>query len=164
MTGGFGAVPDELFRTANAISDAVGTAAGMVWQGPSGDYGHPGVHAGWGWFIEDMKAEIAQLREKADGHGESLKLAAAEYVDSDSEASHLIAKVDQRLHDVPGGGFTGGTSKISQILGGGAQVGGGVSGVMSPERSRELFPRTSGSDESTGLAHDAQDQGKEIEY
>jgi hypothetical protein len=117
MTGGFGAAPDELFQTANAISDAVGSASGMLWQGPSGDYGHSGVQAGWGQFVEDMKAEIDKLRDKAKGHGESLKSAAIKYVESDTQASKAFSKLIERgeLHGVPGSGSTGG---IGRILGG----------------------------------------------
>ncbi|QUQ69358.1 WXG100 family type VII secretion target [Kutzneria sp. CA-103260] len=182
MTGGFGAVPDELFRTANAISDAVGSAAGMLWQGPSGDYGHPGVQTGWEQFIEDMKSEINTLRDQAEGHGESLKTAAMGYADSDSVAGQAIGAIEEqvglpgggiggrigrilggetsdpgdtrigdRLPGVPGGGFTGNLTPnlLHDRLGYADDVG----GVMSPERSRELFPGTSGGDESKDVEY-----------
>jgi len=185
MTGGFGAVPDELFRTANAINDAVGSAAAMLWQDPSGDYGHPGVQAGWGQFIEDMKSEIDKLRDKAEGHGESLKTAAMGYADSDSAAGQVIGKIEDQfgIPGVPGGGFAGGVGRIGRILGGaGGDPGdvkmgdrlpgvpgggftgnltpnelderlGGADGVMSPERSRELFPGTASGDESKDVEY-----------
>jgi hypothetical protein len=109
MAGGFGAAPDELFQTANAISDAVGSASGMVWQGPSGVYGHRGVQAGWGQFIEDMKAEIDKLRKTAQGHGESLKSAAIKYVESDTQASKAFSELLEsgELHRVSGSRSTG---------------------------------------------------------
>ncbi|MFI9383891.1 hypothetical protein [Kutzneria sp. NPDC052558] len=204
MTGGFGAVPEELFRTANAISDAVGSAAAMLWQEPSGDYGHPGVQAGWGQFIEDMKSEIGKLRDKAEGHGESLKAAAMGYADSDSFAGKVIGAIEgefgqpggttggvagrigrilggesvdpgdvpigERLPGVPGGGFTGnltpnelherlGEPSTEAADGGGMlkkdRVGyaDGPGGVMSPERSRELFPGSTGGDEAKDVEY-----------
>ena len=71
MTGGFGAVPEELYRTANQIGDVIGSASGLLWQGPSGDYGHPGVQTGWGSFIDDVKSEvessIAELKKTLEG-------------------------------------------------------------------------------------------------
>jgi hypothetical protein len=114
MTGGFGTAPDELFRTANAISDAVSSASGMLWQGPSGDYGHRGVQAGWRQFIEDMKAELDKLCDTAKGHGESLKSAAIQYVESDTQASKAFGKLIERgeLHGVRGSGSTGGIGRI----------------------------------------------------
>ena len=66
--GGFNAVPEELQRAANVITDTVGQAAKLVWQGPSGNYGHPGVQGGWDQFVADAKAEINRLAQAAKGH------------------------------------------------------------------------------------------------
>ncbi|MFD2469633.1 hypothetical protein [Amycolatopsis silviterrae] len=198
MSGGFGAVPEELFRTANSIGDVIGGAAGLLWQGPSGDYGHPGVQAGWAGFIEEVRAEVARLTENADGHGDDLRTAAGKYSQSDAAATGAIgkfgaglgdlfgeaagggvtpfagvegqaeAKIGSRLDGAPGGGFTGGLtpSQLNERLGepegglhdvpGGGWAGGAtgrISGsidddgpvqIMSPERSRQLFPGASG--------------------
>ncbi|WP_329057760.1 WXG100 family type VII secretion target [Amycolatopsis sp. NBC_01480] len=129
MTGGFGAVPEELYRTANRIGDVVGSAGSMLWQGPSGDYGHPGVQTGWGSFIEDVKAEVGKLAKKAEGHGEDLRTAAVKYADSDSAASEALGKLGGGLlgglEGAPGGGITGG---IGGVLGGG-ELGIGLSPI-----------------------------------
>jgi hypothetical protein len=188
MTGGFGAVPDELFRTANAIGDAVGSAAGMLWQGPSGDYGHTGVQSGWEQFMEDMKSEILTLRDKAEGHGEDLKTAAMGYAESDSLAGKAIGAVEEqigqvgsaigsvlggagsrigrilggesadpgdtpgweRMPNVPGGGFTGNLTpnELRDRLGVSPEneAADGTDGIMSPERSRQLFPGSTAGD------------------
>ena len=190
MTGGFGAVPEELHRTANQIGDVIGSAAGLLWQGPSGDYGHPGVQTGWGSFIDGVKSEVDKLAKKAEIHGEDLRTAAGKYAESDTQAGNTIGKLGAGLfdslgglHDAPGGGITGG---LGGILDGAGQVGSGIgpaagtkidtglegapgglhdvpgggftggatgkisgsidepTGVMSPERSKELFPGSSG--------------------
>jgi hypothetical protein len=188
MTGGYGAVPNELYQAANKIGDVVGAAAGLQWQGPSGDYGHAGVQAGWSTFLSDLETHVKELRDKADHHGESLKTAAGSYTEAENTADHSLGKLGDLFDDssggglrgVPGGGFTGG---ITGILGGGEAAdtggmlyeptngaglhdvpGGGFtgnltpsqlderlgkqtdeahSGVMSPERSQELFPDSS---------------------
>ncbi|WP_063695756.1 hypothetical protein [Amycolatopsis orientalis] len=197
MSGGFGAVPEELFRTANSIGDVIGSAAGLLWQGPSGDYGHPGVQAGWAGFVEEIQAEVARLTEIAEGHGDDLRTAAGKYAQSDAAATGTIgkfgaglgglfgeaagggtpfagveaqaeAKIGNSLEGAPGGGFTGGLtpSQLNERLGepeeglhdvpGGGWTGGAtgrISGsidddgpmrIMSPERSRQLFPGSSG--------------------
>ncbi|WP_205673055.1 hypothetical protein [Amycolatopsis nivea] len=197
MSGGFGAVPEELFRTANSIGDVIGSAAGLLWQGPSGDYGHRGVQAGWAGFVEEIQAEVARLTEIAEGHGDDLRTAAGKYAESDAAATGTIgkfgsglgdlfgdtaggvtpfagaeaqaeAKIGSRLEGAPGGGFTGGLtpSQLDERLGepegglhdvpGGGWTGGAtgrISGsidddgpvrIMSPERSRQLFPDSSG--------------------
>jgi hypothetical protein len=128
MTGGFGAVPEELYRTANRIGDVVGSAGSMLWQGPSGDYGHPGVQTGWGSFIEDVKAEVGKLAKKAEGHGEDLRTAAVKYADSDGAAGEALGKLGGGLlgglQGAPGGGITGG---LGGILGGaGGEIGSGL--------------------------------------
>jgi hypothetical protein len=58
VTSGFSAVSDELHQVARKIGEAVGEVTKLVWQGPSGDYGHPGVQSGWERFIEEMKSQI----------------------------------------------------------------------------------------------------------
>jgi hypothetical protein len=97
----------------------VGSASGMLWQCPSGDYGHRGVQAGWGAFIQDMKAEIDKLRKTAEGHGESLKSAAIKYVDSDMQASKAFSELLERgeLHRVSGSRSAGGIGRILDALG-----------------------------------------------
>jgi hypothetical protein len=156
LTGGFGAVPDELLRTANKITDAVGRAGSMLWQGPSGDYGNPGVQQGWGTFVEDLKAEIEKLCQKAYGHGDDLRAAATSYTESDSEADAAFGQVGGLLDSgggtpaltgAPGGGFTGGLSSIMDRLGGAPSGGDGqAGGIMSPQRSQQLFPGQAGGD------------------
>ena len=196
MTGGFGAVPEELYRTANQIGDVIGSAAGLLWQGPSGDYGHPGVQTGWGSFIDEVKSEVEKLARKAEGHGEDLRTAAGKYAESDTEAGDVLgkfgpglagslgghgviggilesageagkglgeSKIGAGLEGVPGGGFTGGLTptelnerfeesapgKPHDVPGGGftggatGRITGSIdepTGIMSPERSKELFP------------------------
>jgi hypothetical protein len=80
---GFGAVPEELRRAAGAIGDAGEQTAGMVWCGPSGEYGHAGVAGAWELFIEEMKAYVERLRQQADEHAIGLRAAASSYVDVD---------------------------------------------------------------------------------
>ncbi|GAA4826590.1 hypothetical protein GCM10025787_00190 [Saccharopolyspora rosea] len=114
--GGFNAVPEELQRAANVITDTVGQAAKLVWQGPSGNYGHPGVQGGWDQFVADAKAEINRLAQAAKGHGESLNDAARDYRES-----------DQRVVDL-----------LNQIIGGGTSAGGRIDGLLGtsgPSRS-----------------------------
>jgi hypothetical protein len=193
MTGGFGAVPEELYRTANQIGDVIGSASGLLWQGPSGDYGHPGVQTGWGSFIDDVKSEVEKLAKKAEGHGEELRTVAGKYAESDTQAGDAIGKLGAGLFDslgglqgAPGGGITGGLGGILDgagqagsgigplgetkigaglegVLGGGFTGGAtgkisgsvdGPTGVMSPERSKELFPGSSG-----GTQPDARGEG-----
>lgn len=183
MTGGFGAVPDELRQTASSIGDVISGVADMVWRGPGGDYGHPGVQQGWTQFIEDMRRTVEKLHAKAGEHGENLKKAAIEYVQSDQDVNKTLARIGDVVGDLGapvGGGITGGIGgivpSVSVGTGDGGMVGGGWAGplhdrgvdlgagadahagslddpgdalgtgadpgagVMSPERSRELFP------------------------
>ncbi|MET9259991.1 hypothetical protein [Amycolatopsis sp. NPDC004079] len=204
MSGGFGAVPEELFRTANTIGDLVGGSSGMPWQGPSGDYGHPQLQAGWAGFLESIEAEVARLAEQSQGHGDNLRTAAGKYLQSDDSATGAVgtfgtglgdlfgdgsggragsgidplpgtgiggpgeAKIGSKLDGVPGGGWTGGLTPdqlegrlgkpeggLHDVPGGGWTGGatGRISGsidddgpltVMSPERSRQLFPGSTG--------------------
>jgi hypothetical protein len=134
MSGGFSTVPDELRQTAGTIGDALGAVAGMVWQGPSGDYGHPGVQAGWGQFIEEMKAQVAALRDRANEHADGLRTAAEQYQDSDAESGHVLGGVFDS--GIPGGGWAGGVAGVGHRLSGSDDSGipgggwaGGVSGV-----------------------------------
>ncbi|MET7989331.1 hypothetical protein ABZU76_00325 [Amycolatopsis sp. NPDC005232] len=162
MTGGFDAVTEELERAADTIGDVVGGAAGLLWQGPSGNYGHPGVQAGWGSFIADIESVVEGLTGKAHGHGEDLRTAAVRYASADDTASDSIVKTAAKAFGgSSGGGIFGPLGEVlhtsvdpkpddGEKLGpawtGGAS--GRISGsidelppdVMSPERSRELFP------------------------
>ncbi|MGW4484224.1 hypothetical protein ACWEOE_10340 [Amycolatopsis sp. NPDC004368] len=164
MTGGFDAVTEELERAADTIGDVVGGAAGLLWQGPSGDYGHPGVQAGWGSFIADLESVVEGLTGKAHGHGEDLRTAAVRYAGADDSASDAIVKTAAEAFGSSGGGIFGPLGEILRSSVGSigsagsdgeklgpAWAGGGtgrISGsidelppdVMSPERSRELFP------------------------
>src|SRR5919199_47390 len=92
MPNGFGAVPEELRNTAVRIDDVVSVVARAVWQGPSGDYGHAGVQAGWAGFIADMRRHVESLRDNADGHGQGLVATAGSYVDREVRAVELIGK------------------------------------------------------------------------
>ncbi|WP_156076935.1 hypothetical protein [Saccharothrix sp. NRRL B-16314] len=82
---GFGAVPEELRRAAGEIGDAGDKTAGLVWCGPSGEYGHEGVASAWELFIEEMKAYVERLRQEADEHAIGLRAAATSYVDVDAD-------------------------------------------------------------------------------
>lgn len=201
MSGGFGAVPEELFRTANSIGDVIGSAAGLLWQGPSGDYGHRQLQTGWTGFIESIEAEVARLAEQTQGHGDNLRTAAGKYLQSDDDATGTVggfgaglgdlfptgggqsgngidplpgiggpgeAKIGSKLDGVPGGGWTGGLTPgqlegrlgkqeggLHDVPGGGWTGGatGRISGsidddgplnIMSPDRSRQLFPGSAG--------------------
>jgi hypothetical protein len=191
MTGGYSTVPDDLYRTANKIGDAVGAAAGLSFVGPSGDYGHAGVQSGWAQFMSDLGVRVKMLREKADGHGESLKTAAGSYAEIETQGGEVLGKLgglfdgSSGLTGVSGGGFTGGIadvlggalgepeerpyertigSQLDGVPGGGytggltpsqlderlreEPVDGGPTGIMSPERSKELFPDASGGHET----------------
>jgi hypothetical protein len=97
MTGGFSAVSDELHQVAGKIGEAVGEVTQLVWRGPSGDYGHPGVQSGWERFIEEMKSQIETLRDKADGHGQDLRGAATAYVESDVQGSQELGRAGTTL-------------------------------------------------------------------
>jgi hypothetical protein len=157
MTGGFGAVPEELYRTANQIGDVIGGAAGLLWQGPSGDYGHPGVQAGWGSFLENVKAEVEKLAKKAEGHGEDLRTAAVKYANSDTGAVDVLGKFGAGLSESPNGpgglgavlgGFGSlGESKIGAGLDG--VPGGGFTGGLTPTKLDERFEES-----APGKLHD----------
>lgn len=97
MPDGFGIVPDELRYAAGKIGDVIGKVAGAVWQGPSGDYGHPGVQAGWTGFIDEMRRHVETLRDKADGHGQGLISTATSYSDTESDVGAIIGEVGSML-------------------------------------------------------------------
>ena len=90
---GFGAVPEELRRAAGQIGDVGDRAAGLVWRGPSGEYGHDGVAGAWELFIEEMRAYVQRLRQEADEHAIGLRAAASSYVDVDGERAAGFARL-----------------------------------------------------------------------
>lgn len=91
---GFGAVPEELRQAAGRIGDAGDRTSGMVWCGPSGEYGHDGVAGAWELFIEEMKAYVERLRRQADEHAIGLRAAASSYVDVDGEGAAGFGRLD----------------------------------------------------------------------
>lgn len=142
MTGGFGTVPDELHQAAGKIGDVISNVAGMVWEGPSGDYGHPGVQTGWAQFVDEMKTQVQGLHDKANEHGKGLRSAAALYQDSDGDVGKAVGKLGGLFDDgggltgAPGGGTTG---SITSILDGAKEgsglhdvPGGGFTGGLTP--------------------------------
>lgn len=146
MTSGFGAVPDELRQTAGRIVDAVAGVAGMAWRGPSGDYGHPGVQAGWAQFIEEINAAVAKLRDKAHEHGDHLTAAAVKYLESEQAAAGELGGLGELVDSlgsaggIAGGGFTGG---ISDVLSGRGDDGAAAgTGFINPEVAARLNPNS----------------------
>lgn len=91
---GFGAVPEELRRAAGQIGDVGDRAAGMVWCGPSGEYGHAGVAGAWELFIEEMKAYVQRLRQEADEHAIGLRATASSYVDVDGGRADVFGRLN----------------------------------------------------------------------
>ncbi|MCE6993984.1 WXG100 family type VII secretion target [Saccharothrix sp. S26] len=91
---GFGAVPDELRRAAGQIGDVGDRTAGMVWCGPSGEYGHAGVAGAWESFIEEMRAHVQRLRQEAEEHAIGLRAAATSYVDVDGERADVFGRLN----------------------------------------------------------------------
>ncbi|KAA9152224.1 hypothetical protein FPZ12_037255 [Amycolatopsis acidicola] len=133
MSGGFGAVPEELRQAGNAITDVVGQAAGLEWRGPGGDYGHAGVQQGWARFVEDLRGQVEKLQAAADAHAENLKQAAVSYVAADDEGGSSLSGIGAAIGEtgMVGGGWAGPLRDRA----------GEQSGIMSPRRSRELFPQ-----------------------
>lgn len=123
MTGGFGSVPDDLFKAASAIGDAVGNAGSLVWNGPSGDYGHPGVQDGWSQFIGDVKSAVNGLARAADSHSDNLKGNAVNYTEGEKDAVAVIGRAAAGLGSSVG-------SRIGSILGGGESTSGGSDGSL----------------------------------
>lgn len=91
--GGFSATPEELQQAAKAISDTVGHVSGIPWEGPSGDYGHPGVQQGWGQFVDDARNQVKSLANAAQGHGDNLQQAASDYLKLDQHAADLLGNL-----------------------------------------------------------------------
>lgn len=152
MTAGFGAVPDELRETAGRIVDVVGGAAGMAWQGPSGDYGHAGVQAGWAQFVEDVKGQVENLLEKAHGHGDDLKSAAVQYLESEQSAGSALSGLGELVDSLGSstGGAVGGV--ISGVLSGGDAAGTDApGGFINPSVSARLFPGASEGTQTGGI-------------
>lgn len=145
MSGGFGAVPEELFRTANSIGDVIGSAAGLLWQGPSGDYGHRQLQTGWTGFIESIEAEVARLAEQTQGHGDNLRTAAGKYLQSDDDATGTVGGFGAGLGDLfpTGGGQSGnGIDPLPGIGGPGeAKIGSKLDGVPGGGWTGGLTPR-----------------------
>jgi hypothetical protein len=108
MTGGFGAVPDDLRQTAGKIGEVIGAVTGLVWEGPSGDYGHAGVQSGWAAFIEGMKSTVQGLHDKAGEHGESLRTAASAYEGSDAGVGTKMGEFGEAIGAAAGTGMVGG--------------------------------------------------------
>ncbi|MEU6646893.1 hypothetical protein ABZ863_30750 [Saccharomonospora sp. NPDC046836] len=126
---GFGAVPDELRETAGRIGEAVGGVASMVWRGPSGDYGHPGVQTGWEQFVEQLKAQVEALRDQAEEFGSNLGVAAGRYQETEAGTGATLAGFGDMIADYGGpavGGAIGGAAgaatsgAIGSVLGGNA--------------------------------------------
>jgi hypothetical protein len=101
MSDGFFAVPEEIRQMASHITDAIGDIAGLTWQKPSGDYGHPGVQSAWASFLDDLEHQVGTLHRTAAGHSENLKATAIRYSATDIENGTSLEDI------VPGGGFGG---------------------------------------------------------
>ena len=91
---GFGAAPEDLRRAAGQIGDVGDKAAGLVWRGPSGEYGHDGVAGAWERFIEEMRAYVERLRQQADEHAVGLRATASSYVDVDVERADVFGRLN----------------------------------------------------------------------
>lgn len=124
MTGGFGAILDELHQTASRIADVVTGVDGLPWEGPSGDYGNPGVQTGWAQFIENAKTQINGLWEQANGHGDLLRTAAGQYQASDDETSQTLSGIGSLLEGA-------GPAGVAGAIGGAA--GSGIAATLNPD-------------------------------
>lgn len=87
---GFDAVPEELQETAGRIGEVVSGVANMVWRRPSGDYGHPGVQAGWDQFVEQLKAHVEALQDTVEEFGGKLNEAAGKYRETEAESGGTL--------------------------------------------------------------------------
>ncbi|GAA5111267.1 hypothetical protein [Haloechinothrix salitolerans] len=133
MTGGYGAVPEQIQRAANDITDVVGRVANTVWSGPSGDYGHPGVQTGWARFIEMMRDHVEDLKKQAEDHSTGLFDAVSTYFGLEDDAESTIGAAGSGIDDV--GGAIGGA------------LGGAGGGFINPDIASKLNPTA---DEDTG--------------
>ncbi len=145
MTGGYGAVPEQIRQAANDITDVVGRVASTVWSGPSGDYGHPGVQTGWAQFIEMMRDHVEELRKQAETHSTGLFDAVTTYLGLEDDAESTLGAAGAALDSV-GGGIAGGI---------GGALGGATAGFINPDIASRLNPTTEDS-ASPGPAGTAQ--------
>ena len=164
MTGGFGAIPDELRQTASTIGDVIGGVADLVWRGPGGDYGHPGVQQGWAQFIEDMRGKVEKLHATANEHGENLKKAAIEYVQGDEDVETKLAHIGDAFHDLGtpiGGGLGGIVPSVAVGPDDGGMVGGGWAGPLK-DRGVDLGGVDDGGMVGGGIAGPLKDRGVDL--
>ncbi|MFE9749215.1 WXG100 family type VII secretion target [Saccharothrix saharensis] len=91
---GFGAAPEELRRAAGQIGEVGDRTAGLVWRGPSGEYGHAGVAGAWEVFIEEMRSYVRRLHQEADEHAIGLRAAASSYVDVDGARADVFGRLN----------------------------------------------------------------------
>ncbi|MCP2253909.1 Excreted virulence factor EspC, type VII ESX diderm [Prauserella aidingensis] len=120
MTG-FDAVPDELRGTAGRIGETASTAAGLVWQGPSGDYGNDAVQQAWQRYIESTREHFQALKGKAEELGSQLGSAAARYLESDEGTRSSLDTLGNAVESAAVGMGAGGAA--------GSAVGGAVGGI-----------------------------------
>ena len=139
MADGFGAVPDELRQMADRIDRAVAGAVDLAWAGPSGDFGHPGVQAGWSRFLDDVKELVDRLRVTASEHGEGLRTAADRYRDMDIQSGNALGGLGESS-GIPGGGWAGGVAGVGEN----PPAEGGPSGFIDPKRINPDFDDDNG--------------------
>jgi hypothetical protein len=126
MADGFEVVPEELERAADSIGDAVRDVADILWDRPSGDYGHPVLGSAFAHFLDDIKDHVDTIHEAALGHGMNLKDTASHYRDADIGSGEVLRncwlspdtfEAIQRNLDksgIPGGGWAGGVGGVGQ--------------------------------------------------
>lgn len=131
MTSGFGTVPDELRQAAGQIGGVIRGVADLVWQGPSGDYGHAGVQQSWAQFIDDMRKSVQNLHDKADEHGVSLKGAASTYEEQDTGVGRLVGGIGELIDSA--GGAAVGSGFVNPAVVGGMAGGGAISRRLEPQ-------------------------------
>ncbi|HVW42252.1 MAG TPA: hypothetical protein VHC18_12960 [Amycolatopsis sp.] len=138
MTSGFGTVPDDLRQAAGDIGGAIRGVADLVWQGPSGDYGHAAVQHGWSDFIDDMKKAVHNLHDKADEHGVNLKGAAGAYEEQDAGVGQVIGGIGELIDSAGGSGSgSGGGSGFLDPAIVKRAMGGSISSRLEPEGGPE---------------------------
>ena len=135
MTSGFGTVPDELRQAAGQIGGAIRGVADLIWQGPSGDYGHAGVQHSWGQFIDDMKKAVGNLHDEADDHGLNLKGAASAYEEMDSGVGQVVGGIGELIDSAGGAGSAGGGFVDPAVIQ--RAMGGSISSRLEPEGGAE---------------------------